>query len=195
MPLALHDWNVDFAVWCTYKYLNAGPGAVAGCFVHQKHGDQLSLPRFAGWWGNDPSTRFRMHLEPEFVPRTGAAGWQLSNPPILALVPLAESLALFQEAGLPALRQRSLRLTGYLLDLLDRLPAGCCEVVTPRAPEGRGCQVSLVLPGRGKETSARLQAAGVLCDFREPNILRVAPAPLYNTLHEVWRFVQILAGV
>jgi kynureninase len=195
IPLALHDWSVDFAVWCSYKYLNAGPGAVAGCFVHQKHGERLSLPRLAGWWGNDPATRFRMQLDPDFVPRTGASGWQLSNPPILSLAPLAASLALFHEAGMPALRQRSLRLTGYLLDLLARLPAGKCEVITPRDPAERGAQVSLALPGRGKEIHAALESAGVLCDFREPNVIRVAPVPLYNTSQEVWRFAQVLAGL
>ena len=153
IPLELHDWGVDFAVWCSYKYLNAGPGAVAGCFVHQKHGERLSLPRLAGWWGNDPATRFRMQLEPEFVPRSGASGWQLSNPPILSLAPLAASLEVFREAGLPALRQKSLRLTGYLLDLLDRLPPGRCEVITPREPAGRGAQVSLALPGARQGTA------------------------------------------
>src|SRR5262245_34874494 len=124
VPLALHDWGVDFAVWCSYKYLNGGPGAVAGCFVHERHGQNLELPRLAGWWGNDPATRFRMHLEPEFVPRPGADGWQVSNPPILALAPLRASLELFDEATMPALRARSERLTGYLLDLLSTLPAG-----------------------------------------------------------------------
>jgi kynureninase len=193
IPLALHDWDVDFAVWCTYKYLNAGPGAVAGCFVHARHGEQLSLPRLAGWWGNDPATRFRMQLEPDFVPRAGASGWQLSNPPILALAPVAASLALFREAGMPALRERSLRLTGYLLDLLDHLPHGTCEVITPREPAWRGAQVSLALPGQTKAVHARLQSAGVLCDFREPNVIRAAPAPLYNTFAEVWRFVQSLS--
>jgi kynureninase len=195
IPLALHDWNVDFAVWCSYKYLNAGPGAVAGCFVHQRHGERIDLPRLAGWWGNDPATRFRMQLERDFQPRAGASGWQLSNPPILALAPVAESLALFREAGMPALRDRSLRLTGYLLDLLDRLPAGRCEVITARDPSWRGAQLSLALPGRGKEAHRALEAAGVLCDFREPNVIRVAPVPLYNNFEEVWRFVQILAGV
>jgi kynureninase len=193
IPLALHDWGVDFAIWCSYKYLNAGPGAVAGCFVHQRHGDSLELPRLAGWWGNDPATRFRMQLEPDFLPRPGASGWQLSNPPIFSLVPVAESLALFREAGMPALRQRSLRLTGYLLDLLDRLPTDRCEVITPHEPERRGAQVSLRLPGRGKEAHAALEAAGVRCDFREPDVIRVAPVPLYNTSQEVWQFVRVLA--
>jgi kynureninase len=195
VPLALHDWDVDFASWCNYKYLNAGPGAVAGCFIHQKHGENLSLPRLAGWWGNDPQTRFRMQLEPEFIPRPGAAGWQLSNPPILSLAPLAKSLELFQEAGMPALRERSLRLTGYLLDLLERLPQGSCDIITPREPDQRGAQVSLALTGKGREIHHTLERAGVLCDFREPNVIRAAPVPLYNTFEEVWRFVQILSGL
>jgi kynureninase len=194
IPLSLHDWNVDFASWCSYKYLNSGPGAVAGCFVHRRHGENLPLPRLAGWWGNDPATRFRMQLEPDFVPLRGAAGWQLSNPPILSLAPVKESLELFREAGMQELRRRSVRLTGYLLDLLDGLPAGSCEVLTPREPARRGCQVSLELPGKGREVHDELLRAGALCDFREPNVIRAAPVPLYNTFHEVWRFVQILAG-
>jgi kynureninase len=194
-PLALHDWGVDFAVWCSYKYLNAGPGAVGGCFVHQRHGERLDLPRLAGWWGNDPATRFRMQLEPDFVPHLGASGWQLSNPPILSLAPVAESLALFREAGMLALHQRSLRLTGYMLDLLDRLPADRCQVITPRNPAWRGAQVSLALPGRGKQAHAALESAGVLCDYREPDVIRVSAVPLYNTFGEVWRFVQVLASV
>ncbi len=195
IPLALHDWGVDFAVWCSYKYLNAGPGAVAGCFVHQRHGERLDLPRLAGWWGNDPATRFRMQREQEFVPRPGASGWQLSNPPILSLVPVAESLALFREAGMTALRERSVRLTGYLLDLLDRLPTDRCQVITPRDPARRGAQVSLLLTGQGRAALGALVSAGVLCDYREPDIIRVAPVPLYNTLQEVWRFAQVLAGL
>jgi kynureninase len=195
IPLALHEWNVDFAAWCSYKYLNSGPGAVAGCFVHQRHGENPALPRLAGWWGNDPATRFRMQLEPEFVPRPGASGWQLSNPPILALAPLAESLAIFQEAGMPVLRERSVRLTGYLLDLLGELPPGRCEVITPSEPAWRGCQVSLALPGRGREVQRTLESAGVLCDFREPNIVRAAAVPLYNTFEDVWRFAEVLAGL
>jgi kynureninase len=193
--LELHDWDVDFAVWCSYKYLNSGPGAVGGCFVHDRHGQNLDLPRLAGWWGNDPATRFRMHLQPDFVPQPGAAGWQISNPPILAMAPVRASLELFDQATMPALRQRSLHLTGYLLDLLDRLPAGRFEVITPRDPAERGCQVSLLLHDRPREVLALLQAEGVLCDFREPNVIRVAPVPLYNTFHEVWTFAQILARV
>src|SRR5262249_54566169 len=132
VPLELHDWDVDFAVWCSYKYLNSGPGAVAGCYVHERHGRNIQLPRLAGWWGNDPSTRFQMPRQRDFVPRHGAAGWQVSTPPILAMAPLRASLELFDEAGMPALRAKSEWLTGYLEFLLDRLPAGRVQVVTPR---------------------------------------------------------------
>jgi kynureninase len=194
VPLRLHDWQVDFAVWCSYKYLNAGPGAVAGCFVHEVHGRDLDLPRFAGWWGNDPATRFRMHLLPDFVPRPGADGWQVSNPPVLAMAPLRASLELFDEAGTDALRAKSECLTGYLLYLLDCLPAGRFEVITPRDPARRGCQVSVLVRDRPRELLRALEAAGVVCDFREPDVIRVAPVPLYNGFHEVWRFARILAG-
>ncbi len=191
VPLQLHDWQVDFAVWCSYKYLNAGPGAVGGCFVHERHGNNLDLPRLAGWWGNDPATRFQMHLQDRFVPQPGAAGWQVSNPPILALVPLRASLALFDEAGMAALRAKSELLTGYLEYLLERL-AGAVEVLTPRRPEERGCALSLRLRDRGRETQAALQRAGIVCDFRPPHVIRVAPVPLYNTFQEVWMFARQL---
>jgi kynureninase len=192
VPLSLHDWGVDFAVWCSYKYLNSGPGAIAGCFVHERHGNDLAIPRLAGWWGNDPATRFRMQLEPDFVPKQGADGWQLSNPPILSLAPVRASLALFDEATMPALRAKSERLTGYLIDLLDTLPASRCELITPREPARRGCQVSLRIVDRPREAQKALEAAGVVCDFREPDVIRAAPVPLYNTYHEIWSFVRAL---
>jgi kynureninase len=191
--LHLHDWQVDFAVWCTYKYLNGGPGSVAGCFVHETHGRKIDLPRLAGWWGNDPATRFRMHLQPDFVAHPGADGWQVSNPPILALVPLRASLALFDEAGLPALRAKSECLSAYLQYLLDQLPAGRFEIITPRDPALRGCQLSLLVHDRPRELLQALSEAGVILDFREPNVIRVAPVPLYNTFHEVWTFARVLA--
>jgi kynureninase len=193
VPLYLHDWQVDFAVWCTYKYLNCGPGAVAGCFVHDVHARNVELPRLAGWWGNDPATRFRMQLQSDFVPYAGADGWQVSNPPILAMVPLRASLAIFDEVGMPALRAKSESLTGYLQYLLDRLPGGCCKVITPRDPAQRGCQLSLLVQERARELVNALEKAGVASDFRAPNVVRVAPAPLYNTFHEVWTFARILA--
>ncbi|HWG46722.1 MAG TPA: kynureninase [Gemmataceae bacterium] len=190
--LHLHDWQVDFAVWCSYKYLNAGPGAVGGCFVHEKHGHNLTLPRLAGWWGNDPTTRFHMHTQTTFVPRAGADGWQISNPPILAMAPLLAALALFDEAGMPALRAKSERLTGYLAYLLDRLPRGRFEIITPADPARRGCQLSLLVHDRPHELAGFLHAEGIVCDFREPNVIRVAPVPLYNSFHEVWTLAGIL---
>ncbi len=203
VPLSLHDWNVDFAVWCSYKYLNAGPGAVAGAFVHERHATNTHLPRLAGWFGNDPNTRFRMHLEPEFIPVPSADGWQVSNPPILAMAPLRASLAIFDETGgMERLREKSIRLTNYLQFLLESRPDRQSApdsrlkkeytVITPRDENERGCQVSILVHEHGKEVFGKLEAAGVTCDFREPNVIRVAPTPLYNTFHEVWRFAKIL---
>jgi kynureninase len=193
VPLSLHDWNVDFAVWCSYKYLNAGPGAVAGAYIHERHATNTKLPRLAGWFGNDPNTRFRLHLEPEFIPVRSADSWQISNPPIFSMAPLRASLSIFDEAGgMEALRAKSIKLTGYLEFLLDRAGAKRFGVITPRETDGRGCQLSILAQEHPKELFNKLQAAGVKCDFREPNVIRVAPTPLYNTFHEVWRFVQIL---
>lgn len=192
IPLHLHDWNVDFAAWCNYKYCNSGPGAVAGAYVHERHARDPHLPRFGGWWGNDPATRFRMHLEPEFKPAPSADAWQLSNPPIFALAPVRVALELFDQASMPALRAKSERLTGYLQYLLDRMPSQRYTVITPRAAGERGCQLSILVHQRPRELFSALQAAGVVCDFREPNVVRIAPVPLYNTFHEVWRFAAVL---
>ena len=193
VPLSLHDWNIDFAVWCSYKYLNAGPGAVAGAFVHERHATNTNLPRLAGWFGNDPNTRFRMHLEPEFIPVPSADGWQISNPPILSMAPLRASLAIFEEAGMDALRQKSIKLTNYLQFLLEDGGASkLFNAITPREADERGCQLSIQVQKRPKELFGKLEAAGVKCDFREPNVIRAAPTPLYNTFHEVWRFARIL---
>jgi kynureninase len=194
VPLSLHDWNVDFAVWCSYKYLNAGPGAVAGVFVHERHATNTKLPRLAGWFGNDPKTRFRLHLEPEFVPIPSADGWQISNPPIFAMTPLRASLAIFDDAGgMEALRAKSIRLTGYLEFLLTENGLKKFTVITPREPDARGCQLSIMAHEHPKELLKELETADVKCDFREPNVIRVAPTPLYNTFHEVWRFARTLA--
>ncbi|MEM7168354.1 MAG: kynureninase [Planctomycetota bacterium] len=193
LPLRLHDWNVDFAVWCNYKYLNSGPGAVAGCFVHERHGNDPELPRFAGWWGNDPEERFKMHLLPEFTPRAGADGWQLSNPPILAMAPVRESYAIFDEIGMDNLRQKAVRLTGYMEALLDDRLGDRVEVLTPRDPAQRGCQLSIRVVEGAKERVDALDRSGVVSDFRAPDVVRVAPVPLYNTYMDVWRFVSILA--
>jgi len=205
VPLALHDWNVDFAVWCSYKYLNAGPGAVAGVFVHERHATNTKLPRLAGWFGNDPATRFRLHLEPEFIPVPSADGWQISNPPIFSMAPLRASLSIFDDAGgMEALRAKSIKLTRYLQSLIEIAghlklatgrvrPTGGLTVITPSETDARGCQLSIQVHEHPRELFRKLEAAGVKCDFREPNVIRAAPAPLYNTFHEVWRFARILA--
>jgi len=194
VPLSLHDWNVDFAVWCSYKYLNAGPGAVAGAFVHEQHATNTKLPRLAGWFGNDPNTRFRLHLEPEFIPVASADGWQISNPPIFSMAPLRASLAIFDGAGgMKPLRAKSIRLTSYLEFLLREVGSKKFTVITQRNSDERGCQLSILAHEHPKELLKELEAAGVKCDFREPNVIRVAPTPLYNSFHEVWRFARILA--
>ncbi len=190
LPLELHDSDADFAVWCHYKYMNSGPGAVAGCFVHERHAS-THRPRFAGWWGHDVSTRFRMG--PQFVPTPGADGWQLSNPPILGLAPLRASLELFDRVGMQALRERSRRLTGYLEKLIDARLRETLQVVTPSDPVQRGCQLSIRVAGgreRGRALFEYLQANGVLGDWREPDVIRISPAPLYNTHNDVLRFAQ-----
>ena len=193
VPLSLHDWNVDFAVWCSYKYLNAGPGAVAGAFVHERHATNTSLPRLAGWFGNDPNTRFRLHLEPDFIPVPSADGWQISNPPIFSMAPLRASLAIFEEAGgMEALRAKSIKLNGYLQFQLEHAGSNRFTIITPREAGARGCQLSILAREHPKELFNKLDAAGVKCDFREPNVIRVAPTPLYNTFHDVWRFSRIL---
>lgn len=195
IELRLHDWGVDFACWCSYKYLNSGPGAIAGAFVHERHGRNPSLPRLAGWWGNDPATRFQMQLIPEFTPRPGADGWQISNPPILAMTPLKASLEIFDSVGMTRLRAKSRVLTGYLVWLLRELApsAGTWEIITPHDAESRGCQVSILVHDRPRERFKALSDQGVICDFREPNVIRVAPTPSYNTFLDVHRFAHVMA--
>ena len=190
LDLALHDSGADFAVWCHYKYMNAGPGAVAGCFVHARHA-HTDRPRFAGWWGHDPQTRFRMG--PQFVPTPGADGWQLSNPPILAIAPLRASLELFDRAGMAALRAKSLRLTGFLETVIRAHLADTLEIVTPAEPERRGAQLSIRVIGgreRGRALFEYLGTHGVLGDWREPDVIRISPAPLYNTHLDIVRFAR-----
>ncbi|GAB2506528.1 kynureninase [Arenimonas alkanexedens] len=193
LPLALHDSGADFAAWCSYKYLNAGPGAVAGAFVHERHAHS-DRPRFAGWWGHDQATRFRMG--PDFVPTPGAEGWQLSNPPILALAPLRVSLELFGRAGLPMLRDKSERLTGYLETQVRERLGKVLEIVTPSEAERRGCQLSLRVVGgreRGRALFEALVAQGIVGDWREPDVIRISPVPLYNSYADVSRFVAAVA--
>ncbi len=194
LPLALHDWGADFAAWCSYKYLNGGPGATAGAFVHERHFGSR-LPRLSGWWGNDLDTRFEM-AEP-FRPYRGAAGWQVSNHPLLGMVPLQASFALFAEAGLPALRERSIALTAWLEALLEARLAGKIEILTPRDPGARGAQLSVRIagpPGGGRALFDRLLAGGLTCDWREPDVIRLAPAPMYNSYEDCWRAVERVAS-
>lgn len=195
IPLRLHEWNVDFAAWCSYKYLNGGPGAVAGVFVHERHVKDRDLPRFGGWWGNDPETRFRMHLERDFVPVQSAEAWQLSNPPILALAPVVASLEQFDRVGMNALRAKSDRLTPYARALIERESSDWFEIITPREESSRGCQLSILVHDRPRERFKALEVAGVVGDFREPNIIRIAPVPLYNTFMDVWRFARALTAL
>lgn len=192
VPLKLHQHNVDFAVWCSYKYLNSGPGSVAGAFVHQRHGDDPSIPRLGGWWGHDERTRFQM--KKGFRPMTGADGWQVSNFPVLTGAAHLAALSIFDQAGMPALRKKSVQLTGYLYDLLKALdPAGeHLSILTPQEAESRGCQLSLVIRKNGKKVFGTLLRKGVIADWREPDVIRVAPVPLYNSYEDVYRFVEIL---
>ena len=194
VPLALHDWDVDFAAWCSYKYLNSSPGNVGAIFVHERHGRRFDLPRFGGWWGHDKATRFRM--QSGFSPMEGAEGWQLSNVPILGMAAMKASLDVFAEAGMPALRAKSEQLTGYLEYTIDGLAddnrdAGI-SMITPREPARRGCQLSMDVAGRERRLFDDMIAAGVIADFREPCIIRMAPVPLYNSFEDVFTFGRIM---
>ena len=191
-PLQLHDWNADFAVWCSYKYLNAGPGAIGGCFVHERHARE-ALPRFAGWWGHDKQARFS--FEPTFAPMAGAEGWQVSNPPIFSTAPLIASLQLFERAGLARLRQKSLALTALMRRLIDSRLAGRIEIITPKEPAEQGCQLSLRVlksPQEARRYQQSLSADGLIADWREPDVMRVAPTPLYNSFADVLAAVELL---
>jgi kynureninase len=194
VPLGLHDAGADFAVWCSYKYLNAGPGAIGGCFVHRRWHDRVDIPRLAGWWGHDAATRFA--LRDQIVPMPGAQAWQLSNPPILAMAPLAASLAIFEAATLHALRKKSVRLTGYLERLLDHELGERIRILTPRDSNARGAQLSVrvnVEPQKLDAVRAGLRAAGIVVDWRDGDVLRIAPAPLYNRYRDVHAAVQALS--
>ena len=199
VPLQLHDWDVDFACFCSYKYLNAGPGGVSGVFVHERHLRE-DLPRFAGWWGNDPDSRFR--IPRQFVPVPAASAWALSNDPVLPMAALKASLDIFDEAGMEALRRKSELLTGYAEYVIDEVnrrrhagPEHAIRIITPSEPRERGCQLSLVVPDNGKEVFGQLTAKGVISDWRDPDVIRIAPVALYNTFEDVFLFGDILAGI
>ena len=191
IPMDLHENGVDFACWCTYKYLNAGTGAIAACFVHERHSERSDLPRLNGWWGNAPESRFEM--APEFIPAKGAEAWQASNPPILAMAPIRASLDIFSEVGMDALRTKSTRMTAYLEELIKTELAEWIDIITPAEPHRRGCQLSLrVLGGAasGRALFEHLEAMGTIPDWREPDIIRVSPVPLYNRYEDCWLFVE-----
>ena len=190
LPLQLHDSNIDFAAWCTYKYLNSGPGSIGACFIHERHAYQFDLPRLAGWWGHNKKTRFMMR--DDFDPIPGAEGWQLSNPPILSLAAILASLDIFDAVGIKALRKKSVKLTGYLEKLLNKIPDKRLRIITPKNREERGCQLSIQLKGIGKSVFENITKRGVLADWREPDVIRVAPVPLYNSYKDVYDFVAIL---
>ena len=193
LPMQLHDWNVDFATWCSYKYLNSGPGGTSGVFVHERHGNNPDLPRLAGWWGHDEKTRFLM--KKGFIPQEGAAGWQMSNAQIFPMAIHKASLEIFEEAGLNNLRQKSVLLTGFLeflIDAANKEKELGFEIITPRNPNERGCQISLLTKANGKELFNQLTEKGVIADWREPNVIRVAPVPLYNSFEDVFTFVSLL---
>jgi len=196
VPLALHADGADFAVWCSYKYLNAGPGAIGGAFVHERHLQRSDLPRLTGWWGHDPGTRFEMSAH--FAPAAGAAAWAISNPPILSAAPLRAALPLFAEAGITALRRKSVALTGYMASLVAELAGPRIAIVTPADAAQRGCQLSLRLAsgaGAGLGLLQALAARGVVCDWRAPDIIRVAPVPLYNSFEDVLRAARELCDL
>jgi len=186
----LHDTGADFAVWCSYKYLNSGPGSLGGCFVHERHANNKDLKRFAGWWGHNKETRFNMRKDFDALP--GAEGWQLSNPPILSMAAIRASLDVFEEAGFENLRKKSVKLTGFLEFLLDEMNNESISVITPRNPEERGCQLSIQVKNADKNLHTKLTEASVISDWREPDVIRIAPAPLYNSFSDVFQFVQKL---
>lgn len=193
IPLDLHGAGPDFAAWCSYKYLNSGPGSLSGVFIHERHAREKDIPRFAGWWGHDKNTRFKMG--PEFLPMPGAEGWQLSNPPILPMAAMRASLELFDEAGMDNLRAKSEKLTGYLEYLLKNLDSEKIRIITPENPGERGCQLSIQVKGGDKSLFDALSRQGVIADWREPDVIRVAPTPLYNSFEEVYQFVEKLKNI
>lgn len=193
IKLELHDWNVDFAAWCSYKYMNSGPGNASGCFVHEKHHNNPELPRFAGWWGHNKERRFKM--EPAFDPIQGADGWQISNLPVLSLAPYLASVEMFDEIGMDTLIEKRDRITAYLefiLREIDKEVSSSFEIITPSNPSERACQLSVFLHGEGRSLFDYLMKNGVIVDWREPNVIRLAPVPLYCSFEEMYNFGQIL---
>jgi len=190
VPLQLHNWGVDFAAWCSYKYLNGGPGAVGGVYVNEYFANDARTPRLGGWWGNDEKTRFKM--EKGFIPKTNASGWNISTAQVFNTVCLKASLELFDKAGIENLRIKSLQLTAYLEYLLYQLPNIHFEIITPADPESRGAQLSLFFKERGKEIYDKMIENGIVVDYREPGVIRVAPAPMYCSFEDVYRFYEIL---
>ncbi|MBA3680742.1 MAG: kynureninase [Bacteroidetes bacterium] len=194
LKLQLHDWNVDFAAWCSYKYLNSGPGSVAGAFVHERHLKNADLDQFAGWWGHDKETRFLM--DKKFVPMQTAERWQMSNAPVLSMAACRASLDIFDEVGMDVLREKSKKLTAYLefvVEQINKKKNNCLQIITPK--ENRGCQISIVANGYGKALYNQLIEGGVIPDWREPNVIRCAPVPLYNSFEDVYRFGVILTNL
>lgn len=190
VPMQLNAWNVDFAVWCSYKYLNAGPGAVGGVFVHEKHATNMDTPRLGGWWGNDEATRFKM--EKGFIAKPTASGWNISTAQVFNTVNLKASLSIFEEAGMQNLRSKSIALTGYLAFLLEQLTSLSFTLITPSDPNQRGAQLCLFFEEKGKEIYQKMKDHGIIVDYREPGVIRVAPAPLYCSFKDVYRFYEIL---
>jgi kynureninase len=188
--LQLHDWNVDFAVWCHYKYMNSGPGSIAGAFIHKMHHAQNLIPRFEGWWGHEKKTRFKMPSQ--FIPENSAEAWQTSNAPVFSMAPLLASLELFESAGMNALQAKSEKLTTYLEFLLKQIPTDRIQIITPADPNQRGCQLSIQVKNADKSIYNKISEQGVIADWREPDVIRVAPVPFYNKFEDIWHFVQIL---
>ncbi|MFT3981537.1 MAG: kynureninase [Ferruginibacter sp.] len=197
VPLQLHDWNVDFACWCSYKYLNSGPGGVSGVYIHERHSSDTDIPRFAGWWGHDKDNRFLM--EQGFRPIPSAEGWQLSNAPVLSMAAHKASLDVFDKAGWDKVFTKAKALTQYLWHVLDEVNAACADrpvqIITPRNEAEHGCQVSMLMLRDGKKIFDELKAQSVIADWREPNVIRIAPVPLYNSFEDVFRFGEIISGM
>lgn len=192
IPLQLHDWDVDFAAWCGYKYLNSGPGGISGAFIHEKHHGQKDIPRFEGWWGHDKKERFLMG--DEFDPIPTAEAWQLSNAPVFSMTPLLASLELFQEVGMKALREKSVRLTAYLEEVIKAVGENTgveLKLITPKNPQKRGAQLSVIVSSKGKSVFDAITKEGVIADWREPSVIRLAPVPMYNSFEDVYQFGKV----